>query len=93
MLLSGIVTLVWEALADHTELAFNNAHDSVKSSSPKYHAQPAGLFDDESVNRTLNGALPEVKSAVKMATGVIGVRYLMMTIPDPPAPDDAPVAP
>jgi len=41
-------------------------------SSPKNHAQPEGVFDDMSVNKTDSGAAPEVMLAVKFATGADG---------------------
>jgi hypothetical protein len=38
-------------------------------SSPKNHAQPVGLFNDESVKETASGAIPVVGVPVKSATG------------------------
>jgi hypothetical protein len=46
MLPSGITTLVMPFLVDHPALAFTSVHGSVKFSSPKYQAQPAGLPKD-----------------------------------------------
>jgi hypothetical protein len=72
MLPSGIATLLWKYLADHPELAFCGVQGAVYVSSPKYHAQPLGKFDDKSVNDTDSGAVPEEILAVKFATGADG---------------------
>jgi hypothetical protein len=69
MLPSGNTTLLCEYLADHPEEAFTCGQYAVYVSSPKYHAQPVGLFDDASVKKTGRGAGPEVKLALKLATG------------------------
>jgi hypothetical protein len=69
MLPSGSTTLLNLPLGDHPALAFTCDQYFAYVSSPKYHAQPAGLSDDESVNETVSGAGPYVLLAVKLATG------------------------
>jgi hypothetical protein len=69
MLPSGSTTLLNLPLGDHPALAFTCDQYFAYVSSPKYHAQPAGLSDDKSVNETESGAAPYVLLAVKLATG------------------------
>jgi hypothetical protein len=69
MLPSGIATLLCWLLAVHPPLAFTDVHGAVKFSSPKNHAQPAGVFDDKSENETVNGSVPVVGVPLKLAFG------------------------
>jgi hypothetical protein len=48
--------------------------------------QYVGVFVEVSLNVTTNGADPDVVLAVKEAIGATDVRYLMITIPEPPFP-------
>jgi hypothetical protein len=70
MLPSGIATLLCLNLPVQPALAVTCVHaGTLQFSSPKNHAQPVGVFNDESVNDTESGAVPETGLAVKLAIG------------------------
>jgi hypothetical protein len=62
----------------------------VKFSSPKNHAQPVGLSDDASVNETGSGTAPEVRLAVKLATGANGAAAVIQGTPIMRSKDSTP---
>jgi hypothetical protein len=70
---SGITTLLCPSLVVQQLLAFTCVQGALKSSSPKYHAQPLGVPEERSVNEMVSGAVPEVTLEVKLATGTVSM--------------------
>jgi hypothetical protein len=56
-------------LPDQPELELISVQALDRSSSPKYHAQPIGLFVERSVKVTGSGDIPVVGLELKSATG------------------------